>query len=117
MPSSKIVREMQEQAACRGEPVGALGPAAPQAQVDRSGGSGKRTFARSTLTFDTIATGPEVVHRPRVLVGPLGDGLREDTGGLYLLGPTHAADDQPARIARRMPLRARASVPRGTITP
>ncbi len=53
-------------------------PDDPRAQVGKSGGIGGHVTAMSVATFDSIAIGPEIVRHPRIRVGNLWQGFRED---------------------------------------
>ena len=48
------------------------------ARVGEVGGIGAHRQALSAVTFDTIAIGPEVIHRPRILVSRLWQGVKDD---------------------------------------
>ena len=48
------------------------------AKVGEGGGIGAHASTLSVATFDTIAIGPEVIHKPRILVTNLWKGVKED---------------------------------------
>lgn len=70
-------------------------PDDPRTQLGSSGGFGAHVTAMSVATFDTIAIGPEIVHRPRVQVGSLWQGVRDD---IHEMATERYVDQQPEMI-------------------
>ncbi len=70
-------------------------PDDPSAQLGKSGGIGSHVTSMSAATFDSIAIGPEVVHHPRIRVGNLWQGVRDD---IHEMGTERYVAEQPEMI-------------------